>query len=626
MTCLIREKDSILELFLFETTHLLEQLEKEVLNSEKGSGLKAAINEIFRIMHTIKGAAAMMNFNNIATISHAAEDLFYYLREEKIVQVDESKITDIVLSVLDFIKNEVIKIEAGKEADGEAGEQLENIKKYLQQLKEKKENGMSNSGGIKKYQVVIFFAQGAEMENVRAFTVVHNLKEIATEITFFPADIIENNKTAEIIQKEGFKIIFQSERGMEEIQEFFDRVTYLGKLEIEEIKEKYFQQATIENVANNKQSLISVSISKLDRLMDLVAELVIAEAMVTGNSQEARQLKKITNELQDVTMSMRMVSLGSTFQKMKRLVRDMSKKMGKEMEIEIIGEQTEVDKNIIEHIADPLMHIIRNALDHGIESREERVKQGKSEKGKIRLEAKNAGGDVWIIVNDDGRGLDKKKIIDKAKQQGLLSKPAEEMSEKEIYALILLPGFSTKEQVSEFSGRGVGMDIVVKNLEKIRGTVFLDSVVGQGTTISIKIPLTLAIIEGMTIQVGSSKYTIPLTAVKESFRVKAKEIIKGPTGQEMILVRGECYPILRLHSFYKISTEITALEAGILLMIEYNGQIICLFADIILGQQQVVVKNLPKYLPKIKGIVGCTLLGDGSISLILDMSSLMEFA
>jgi len=383
-----------------------------------------------------------------------------------------------------------------------------------------------------------------------------------------------------------------------------------------------------------KQSVISVNIAKLDRLMDLMGELVIAEAMVTQNpdlkglelnnfNKAARQLNKITSELQDIVMSIRMVPLAMTFQKMNRIVRDMSKKLDKLVELEIIGEDTEVDKNIIERISDPLIHLIRNSIDHGIEKVDERVANGKPPTGKLVLEAKNAGGDVWIIVKDDGRGLNKEKILERARANGLLFKPESELTDREIYSFIFLPGFSTKESVTEFSGRGVGMDIVMKNIEMIGGSVHVDSTPGEGTTFSIRFPLTLAIIDGMIIAVGNNKYTIPTVAILESFRIKNEAIIHDEMGNEMIMVRGECYPVVRLYKRFGVETEVTDLTEGIMIMIEGENKRMCIFADALLGQQQVVVKALPKYIKKVNGIAGCTLLGDGDISLILNVDEIL---
>jgi len=326
-----------------------------------------------------------------------------------------------------------------------------------------------------------------------------------------------------------------------------------------------------------------------------------------------------------MVMAVRMVPLSSTFLKMHRIVRDMCKKLNKDVELIVIGEETEVDKTIIERISDPLMHIIRNSIDHGIEDKCDRIAKGKDETGRVTLEAKNSGSDVLIIIKDDGKGLDKEKILKKARENDLIRKNESDMSDKEIFNLILLPGFSTKESVTEFSGRGVGMDVVVKNLESIEGSVNVDSVINKGTTITLKIPLTLAIIDGMNIQVGNARYTIPITAIKESFKPGEDECFVDSDNNEMIMVRGQCYPILRLHDFFKVDTSIKELNKGILIMVEQDGKMLCIFADKLLGKQQVVVKTLPNYIKsikKIKGLSGCTILGDGSISLILDIIGL----
>ena len=296
--------------------------------------------------------------------------------------------------------------------------------------------------------------------------------------------------------------------------------------------------------------------------------------------------------------------------------------------LQLIGQETEVDKNIIEHISDPLMHLIRNSIDHGIEMPSERETKGKPRIGTITLEAKNAGGDVLIIIRDDGEGFNKDRILAKAREKGLIKGSEEEITDKEIYNLVFLPGFSTNENVTEFSGRGVGMDVVVKNIEAVGGAIAADSVPGKGTTITLKIPLTLAIIDGMNIKVGDSRYTIPTTAIKESFRPKMTEVIVDPDNNEMIMVRGQCFPILRLHDVYHVQTDVTDFEDGIIIMVEQDNKILCIFADGLIGQQQVVVKALPAYIRNtntISGLAGCTLLGDGSISLILDVAGLIGF-
>lgn len=684
--------DPMLDMFIFETSLLLEQLEQIIINSEKSSCYgQDAINEIFRIMHTIKGSSAMMLFNDISMLAHAVEDLFYFLREEKPLNIDCSRLCDIVLESVDFIKAEMQKIKNGDNPDGNASSLIENINGFLTTLKELNHAADTNGvkersiteGGMQKHYIsqfktampsqkrsfkaAIYFEEGCEMENIRAYTIIHNLKDIAEEVYYIPADIIDNDNSVEIIRKEGFQIWLKTDRSFEEMHNYFSQTIFLKDLELVELdNNEEFKQFTNKKIVledsspvkilktdkeseenglerdtqlvSSHQSIISVSVTKLDKLMDLVGELVISEAMVTQNpdlagltldnfQKAARQHRKIINELQDIAMSIRMVPLSTTFRKMNRVVRDMSKKLSKEVRLEIIGEETEVDKNIIEHISDPLMHLIRNSIDHGIESAEERLAKGKPETGTVTLEAKNAGGDVLIIVKDDGKGLNKEKILARARENGLINRPENELTDKEIYSYIFLPGFSTKDKVTEFSGRGVGMDVVTKNIGAVGGTVSVDSVPNEGTTITLKIPLTLAIMDGMTIRAGKSTYTVPIISIKESFKAKESDVITDPDGNEMIMIRGKCHPILRLHELYKVKTEITNIPDGIIVMVENEGKGLCIFADELIGEQQVVVKALPNYIrniKKVRGLAGCTLLGDGSISLILDIAGLLE--
>jgi two-component system chemotaxis sensor kinase CheA len=270
---------------------------------------------------------------------------------------------------------------------------------------------------------------------------------------------------------------------------------------------------------------------------------------------------------------------------------------------------------------------VRNSIDHGIESAEDRLKAGKQPYGTVTLEAQNAGSDVIITVKDDGRGLNKEKILKKARQNKLLHKPESELSDKEIYNLIYLPGFSTNDDVTEYSGRGVGMDVVTQNITAVGGSVTVDSVEGKGMTVTLKIPLTVAIIDGMNIGVGSARFTIPITSIKESFKPKKEDIFRDTSGNEMIMVRGECFAVIRLHRQWSIETDITELTDGILIMIDEDDRKRCIFADNLIGRQQVVVKTLPQYIKstdKLDCLSGCTLLGDGSISLILDAGWLVS--
>ena len=677
--------EPMIEAYVYETSQIIETLENLMISSEKdGDFTVEAINEIFRFMHTIKGSSAMMMYNEISTLAHRMEDVFFVIREHSEVTYDFTLLVDIILESIDFFKIEMMKIREGNNPDGDSTELLSKVTDYLTTMKsdngleDKKAGAKPSKESKQKYYIspkaddsavyfkaVIYFQEDSEMENIRAYTIVHNIVDIATEIHYKPSDIIDNDQTVDEIKKNGFKIVIQSKNPEKEVKEFLEKTVFLKHLEFETIDQATYQslskaydkeeetevkipetskkfvkkvEKSVETQGATKQTMISVNVDKLDKLMDMVGELVIAEAMVSQNPEVAaleiesfekssRQLHKISSELQDMVMAIRMVPLSTTFMKMHRIVRDMTRKLNKNVTLNVSGEETEVDKNIIEKISDPLMHIIRNSLDHGIESEEERIASGKEAEGNIWLEAKNSGSDVLIIIKDDGKGLNKEKIYEKALDHGLVNKEIDEMSDKEIYHLILAPGFSTKEEVTEFSGRGVGMDVVAKNIESIGGSVLVDSELGSGTVITLKIPLTLAIIEGMNIKVGESRFTVPIMTIKESFRPENNEVFEDTEGQEMIMVRGLCYPIVRLHQHYEIQKAVTSYDEGILIMVEEDDRSCCIFADELLGQQQVVVKSLPDYVKRykdIKGLGGCTLLGDGSISLILDVGAFIQ--
>ncbi len=688
--------EPMLDMFLFETTQLIEQLEQSVLSSEQESCYftEDVINEIFRIMHTIKGSSAMMMFDNISTLAHTMEDIFYYLREEKPQVLNFSLLSDRVLDGVDFIKNEVDKIKNAASADGDSSDLIAAMKQLLTQLKEDNkddhqntekekininsqevlpQNEMLDHSYANAFKATIYFEEGCEMENIRAYSVIRNLKAIANQILYIPEDIIDNDDTIEVIRREGFQIYLKSDYTYDMMNDFLMQTVFLKDMELKQLEDeeeikRIFEKKSVkissevevipEGIDSKKtelkldkdttskevrststaQSIISVSVTKLDKLMDLVGEMVISEAMVIQNPdlqgleldnfyKAARQLNKITIEMQDMVMSIRMVPLSATFNKMHRIVRDMCKKLEKDVKLEIIGDTTEVDKNIIEHISDPLMHLVRNAIDHGIESASERLAKGKPKNGVVTLEAKNSGSDVLILVKDDGKGLDRDKILKKARENNLLYKNENEMTDREVFNLILLPGFSTNENITEFSGRGVGMDVVAKNIEAVGGSLSVDSLPDKGTQITLKIPLTLAIIDGMNTKVGKSCFTIPTISIKQSFRPQESDVFHDTENNEMIMVRGQCYPIIRLHERFGMETTVTNLTEGIIIMVEQAEHMVCLFADELLGQQQVVVKSLPTYIQRfktIRGLSGCTLLGDGSISLIIDVAGLMS--
>ncbi|MCL2163417.1 MAG: chemotaxis protein CheA [Oscillospiraceae bacterium] len=810
---IIAVDNSLLDMFVFETIQLLDQLENVIINSES-NGISGNIDEIFRIMHTIKGSAAMMMFDDISQLAHSIEDLFFCLREEKPTNVDYSQLTDLVLDAMDFIKGEIDGIQATGTTDAKSDETREKIREFLSVIvagSKGDEDASSGGGGANEqgqaaaaqgrnpeagaqgnddravfdnyefssndnnaYIVSVWFEEGCAMEHLRAFELVNRLRNIAVELRHIP-DNIDNEEAMVEIQKNGITIVFASELEYEDIKAYIESTPLMKTYELhhknlkEESEESAIQvqtksiaknvnvkatksegsaatatststtdfasgnassssstnmssnaksntsvnatsnglasvahagsaatssspsttatastayaavgeksrsaalqspeihlnttadhapatgahpqassvstatstasapTATNMDMSGSKQSIISVNISKLDKLMDLVGELVTSESMVSQNpdlqglqldnfNKAARQLQKIINELQDVSMSVRMVPLSLTFQKMNRIVRDMCRRLGKEVNLEIIGEETEVDKNIIEHITNPLMHLIRNAVDHGIEMPDEREREGKPRVGHVTLEAKNESGDVWINVKDDGKGLNKEKIYAKAKMNGITHKSLEELSDREVNSFILAPGFSTNENVTEYSGRGVGMDVVVKGIENVGGSVILDSEDGNGTLISIKIPLTLAIMDGLIVNVGKTSFVIPITSIRETFKVDEGYNIADVNGEDIIMIRGEPNPIVKLDDKFSLNSVSQSFYDGVMILVENEIKSLCLYVDSIFGQRQVVVKPLPEYIKEVKGISGCTLLGDGTISLILDVADFL---
>lgn len=531
--------------------------------------------------------------------------------------------------------------------------------------------------------VKVHFDDDCKMENLRAVLVVNNIRDVCDSVTYEPADIESNAETAKTIAEDGFIVHFKADKPEMVLRAIEDTPSVKDYEVMEEAghdeapapqedtpkasedapkpaaakpatpksaapaekktapKPVAAAAAPAANKGGAKQSLISVNLNKLDTLQDLVGEIVIAEAMVTANpdlkgirldnfQKSARQLRKLNKDLQDMVMSIRMVPVSGAFSKMTRIVRDMKVKLGKDVDLIFEGEETEVDKSVIDQLNDPLMHMVRNSMDHGIEENvEDRIAAGKSPKGKITLSAYNASGEVIIVIADDGQGINPHAVLAKAEKNGILTKPANEYSEKEILNMIMLPGFSTNEQVTEYSGRGVGMDVVCKNIEKIGGTVSVESKFGEGSKFIIKIPLSLSIVDSMEISVGQSIFAIPINVIRESFKVTPNQLIKDTSGKEMIMMRdGECYPLIRLYDLYDLTPQTSDLYEGIVILVETDGKCACIFADELIGEQQVVLKQFSPLLincgVKQNGMSGCSILGDGSIVIILDINNIIR--
>ena len=683
--------EGMLDTYLLETESLLDKLDEMLIAAEKvGDFSTDDVNEIFRIMHTIKGSSAMMEFTPISSIAHHIEDMFFFIRDKGIDSLNgeqKRELFDLMFRSEDYLRSGLEKVKAGEELDNNVDAFAGEINGFLAKISGKGgdnsaagaastqtasasgERVLPNDPTAKKF-IHVFLDEGIGMENLRAFMIVNAIKEFDLEFRYYPEDMDSNPETAQSIIDSGFFLAFDNDETLDKGEKVLREQSHILSYEIVEGKKEEAkkeetgnakestpkaqgdkdngnaqQAAQQKSAAPVKQSLISVNLQKLDSLNDLVGEIVITESMVTSSPvlrmlpqesldnfmKSARQLRKLTDDLQDIAMSLRMVSISGVFQKMNRIVRDMKQKLGKEVKLTIIGEDTEVDKTIVDSIQDPLMHIVRNSMDHGIEeTKEERIAAGKDAEGELTLSAFHTSSEVIITVADDGYGMNPEKLLDKAEEKGLLYKPRSEYSKKEALGLIMLPGFSTNQSVTEFSGRGVGMDVVKKNLESVGGTISISSELGKGSTFTMKIPLTLAIMDGMKVNVGDSIFTIPIVNIRQSFKVDDAEVVFDENGNEMVKRMDVFYPIVRLNNFYCIEGKYTDLADGVLIWVEANDKSCCLFVDDLIGEQQVVVKPLPAYFNaynlKDSGINGCSILGDGNICIILDVLGLYSQA
>ncbi|SCJ36492.1 Chemotaxis protein CheA [uncultured Butyricicoccus sp.] len=689
--------DSVLEMYLYETNTLLEQLDNIMLAAEQADTLSQDdVNEIFRIMHTLKGSAAMMEYEPLMTIAHRIEDLFYLIRENTmdiVPEQDRPKLFDLLFRSIDYFRDEIGKIEKGEPLSTNIDRFVETINMFIDKIKNDGQVAGSsgeapsadqaaaqgcrtatveNAPAGYPFALRVFLDEGCGMENLRAFMIVSDVRDSGTQFLYQPEDLESNTARSPEIAENGFTMYFAAENERkaaiplisdlgfvktyqeidaapapeaqrDEKQEPAPEAT--GQTEPQKAAPAAGAEATSGKGSGHqiKQSLISVNLSKLDQLMAVVGEIVITETMVTASPdlrgiedakldnfyKSARQLRKLTDELQDISMSLRMVPVSGTFQKMRRIVRDMGQKLGRKAQLSIIGEDTEIDKTIVDAISDPIMHIVRNSMDHGIEPDEQmRIDAGKNPVGEITLSAQNTGSEVIIKIEDDGMGVDCDAVLRKALRQGLAS-PDVEYNQREIMNFLMMPGFSTNQEVTEFSGRGVGMDVVKKNVETVGGVVTMTSEKGKGSCTTLKIPLTTAIMDGMEVRVGESIFTIPIQNIRQSFKVTEKDIIHDAMQGEIINKMEEFYPVVRLYNVYGIEPQSTSINDGILVWVESSESSCCLFVDELLGKQQVVIKPLPSYLNNFKikdaGIAGCTILGDGNISLILDVTNLMDF-
>ncbi|MBU0993824.1 MAG: chemotaxis protein CheA [Proteobacteria bacterium] len=581
------EDISILKDFIIESRDNLENIEIKLIDLEQNPRDKDIINEIFRPFHTIKGVSGFLDLKRINILAHKTENLLDSARRGEIII--NAMITDVILESVDALGKMLNSIENAIDAGQNSFEETLNIKLLLTQI----DQAVSDSDAAKGKPLGKILIESGNLDEEKLQKAL-NIQKTNPQ-----------KKLGEILIHEN---IVESKNVISAIRH-----------------QKSSQQGAPQ---------VKVDTIKLDNLVDLTGELVIAQSMIRQNLnkfaaqdqkfyQNMNQLGQIVSGLQKTAMSMRMIPIGSTFQKMVRLVRDLSKNSGRILDLKMSGEETEIDRNVVDALYEPMVHMIRNSVDHGMELPEEREKKGKKRNGYIHLRAYHKGGNIVIELEDDGKGLDKEKILEKAISQNIIDKN-DVLSDPEIFDLIMQPGFSTAEKITDISGRGVGMDVVKKTIEGLRGRLEIQSTEGKGSTFIISLPLTLAIIEGMLIRVGVEKYIIPTLAILESFKPNPRDYFTVEGKGEMIKFRDKIVPLIRLDRIFEISADSQNPWDGIVVVVENKYEKRGLLIDELLGKDEFVIKSLGESLKGIQGLAGGSIMGDGRIGLILDMEGLFK--
>ena len=612
---MMMDDDGLLQGFFDESADLLADFESCLLGLETMPGDQELMNRSFRAMHTIKGNSGMLGFDRIAKTAHVLEDLLDRLRKNEFPLTRPC--ATLLLHSADVIKGlfAQAKGERGDEVRDE--EMIVELKAFLGRGQDAVRLDPPQPERVITSDVAEVFPVAeadATMPQDARWEVPLIGELLLKDQRITPAQLEE----ALGKQKRVGEILVQ-ERSVTP-----DQIT--GALE----KQKLIKQ-------KHDSATIRVSTDKVDRLINLVGELVIAHSMISQlvtNFKVERlpflegavaQMDRSTRELQERVMAIRMLPIRTVFDRFPRLVRDLAQQCSKEVAMQLKGEETELDKTVIEQISDPLTHLVRNSVDHGIEPPEVRLAMGKPAQGTVRLNAYHQGGSVYIEVQDDGKGLNREKILRKAVALGV-AKEGDALTDEQVFNCVFLPGFSTAERVTEVSGRGVGMDVVRRNIEALGGDVTIESRLDRGSTFRIKLPLTMAIMDGLSVHVGDDLYIIPLVSIVESIQPKHSQLHTIADRGEVVDIRGRSLPILRLHAILGVTPRFTDPAQGLLVLVEHGEEHVALLVDELLGQHQVVIKSLEMNYQRLDGVSGATIMGDGHVALILDIPGLIRLA
>ncbi|MGD8781795.1 MAG: chemotaxis protein CheA [Ignavibacteria bacterium] len=662
-------KKEHMQVYFEEAEELLQNLESALIELEKNPFDMEYVGEAFRSLHTLKGSSGMYGFDKISEFSHDIENIFDKIRSGKI-QISK-EIIDLTLKSIDQIRLMLNNEEdtAGTSLLVIEFKKLSDSSKDTQQpFKDNKKTGPNNSVKQITYKIkfkpnedflfsgsnpLLILQELAELGEhivVCHFDEVPPLKEVDPEKLYVYWDVVLTTKADVNEIKDVFifveddcelEIKVIDEKGRLLKSKYYEKVKELlankKEIKLEEIidpNEKEEEKTEQKNIPNKKVNVkssgrIKVDSEKLDTLVNLVGELVTVQSHLTQTAEKnndpelvsiAEEVERLTWNLRDNVLNIRMIPIGTTFSQFNRLVRDLSRELGKKVKLETEGAETELDKNVIERLNDPLVHIIRNSIDHGIESPEIRRSKGKPETGEIFLSAEQSGANVIIKIKDDGAGISLESIKQKAVQKGLIN-PEDELSEKDVYRLIFSAGFSTAQKVTNVSGRGVGMDVVAKAIESLRGSIELESKPDTGTTIILKLPLTLAIIEGLLVKISNEYFVIPLSYVEECVELTEKDI-ENSNGKHLANVRGELVPYISLREKFEVNGSLPSIQQ--IVIVNENNTRTGFVVDEIIGEHQTVIKSFGRFIKHVDGLSGLTILGDGNLALLLDVSKLIK--
>ncbi len=643
----------IMEDFLIEAFEMNEQLDQDLVELEHNPEDLDLLNRIFRVAHTIKGSSSFLNLNILTHLTHNMEDVLNRARKGEIKITPD--IMDVVLRSIDLMKTLLVTIrDTGSDTNNGKENEIEEAVKQLQAITSQNLEGVKETSGTKEapQKEAKEEAKGEIKENkAKAPTAENSASDnpLADEPDLDYANMSAEEVEAEIERLLNKRQEADKERRAQKKQEAKPKQEVAPTKETPKAPKTETKAKAKADTEENKapsigvEQTVRVDVRRLDHLMNLIGELVLGknrliriysdveerydgEKFLEELNQVVSSISAVTTDLQLAVMKTRMQPVGKVFNKFPRMVRDLSRELGKSIELIIEGEETELDKSIVEEIGDPLIHIIRNSCDHGIEPLEERRRLNKPETGKVQLSAYNEGNHIVIKISDDGKGLDPVMLKEKAIEKGVISeRDAEGMSDREAFNLIFKPGFSTAKVVSNVSGRGVGMDVVKTNIEKLNGIIEIDSEVGVGTTQKLKIPLTLAIIQALLVGVQEEYYAIPLSSVLETVRISQDEIYTVD-GKSVLRLRDEVLSLVRLSDIFKVDAILESNSDVYVVIIGLADQKIGVIVDYLIGQEEVVIKSLGYYLKNTRGIAGATVRGDGKITLIVDVGAMMDMA